>query len=519
MVDSFIAIKSDLSKIATGTALAFAGAVFGNGITYLYGLIIARLLGVDAVGLYFLALVVMQFASAVCRAGLPEGVLRFVAIHNGRDDALRVNGTIIASILVTAGTSLVAGLLLYVLAEPLSLHVLRQPALTGYLRWFAIALPFFSVFVLTMNAIQALKRMDMVVVLRDLLQPLAMLLLTVVLFYTVRASVFSFLGAYVLSVIIALAAAIYALARVFPALTRNASAIFEWKTLLAFSLPVAVGDLVNYLYRWSDTVLISFFRASTEVGIYNAALRTTLLLSLLAISVNALYAPIIADHYHNGRRQELQDILRTLVRWCLMLALPIVLAIVLLADNILGLWGPAFVEGVTAMRLLALSQLLFIGSALLAFTLLMAGRQYLETGNVLLVTVVNITLNVILIPRFGIIGAAVTMLISETVALGLRTVEVHRMLGVQVYTAKYLKPIFALAPAATVGGILKAPVARIAAATVAGADLGTIVLLLPVIVITYGITLLVLGVEDEDAATWQALRIRMPSSAASVRSN
>lgn len=518
MIDSFTAIKSDLSKIATGTALAFAGAVFGNGITYLYGLVIARLLGVEAVGLYFLALVVMQFVSAVCRAGLPEGVLRFVAIHNGRDDVARVNGTIITSISVTAGSSLIAGLLLYVLAQPLSVHVLRQPALTQYLHWFAVALPFFSVFVLTMNVIQALKRMDIVVVVRDLLQPVAMLLLTIVLFYAVRASIVSFLGAYVLSVVVALAVALYALTRTFPALTQKVSAIFEWKTLLAFSLPIAVGDLANYLYRWSDTVLISFFRASTEVGIYNAALRTTLLLSLLAVSVNALYAPIIADHHHNGRHRELGTILRTLVRWCLTLALPIVLAMALLADNILGLWGPAFVNGVTAMRLLAVSQLLFIGSMLLAFTLLMAGRQYLETGNVLLITAVNITVNVILIPRYGILGAAITMVASETIALLLRTAEIHRVLGVQLYTPKYLKPILALGPAAILAIILKAPAEHIAASTVVGVDLGTIMLMLPVIAIVYGTTLRLLGLEDEDIATWQALRVRAPS-AASVQSN
>jgi O-antigen/teichoic acid export membrane protein len=93
-------IASDLRKLATGTALAFSSIVLGNVLVYLYGLMIARFLGAESVGLFFLALAVVQCVSAVCRAGLPEGLLRFVAIYSGNGDLARIKGTVFLAIAV-----------------------------------------------------------------------------------------------------------------------------------------------------------------------------------------------------------------------------------------------------------------------------------------------------------------------------------------------------------------------------------------------------------------------------------
>jgi O-antigen/teichoic acid export membrane protein len=89
-----------LSKIASGTVMAFGGAILGIGLTYLYGLMIGRSLGAESVGLYFLALVIMQLANAICRLGLPEGLLRFVAIRHGEGDVSRVKGDILSALMI-----------------------------------------------------------------------------------------------------------------------------------------------------------------------------------------------------------------------------------------------------------------------------------------------------------------------------------------------------------------------------------------------------------------------------------
>jgi O-antigen/teichoic acid export membrane protein len=504
--------NSDLKTLATGTGAAFLGSVLGNAFIYLYGLTIGRVLGAEVLGLYFLAFVFLQIMNAVCRVGLPEGLLRYVAIYNAQGDLPRVKGTVLSAIALAATTSTLAAALLFLIAEPLSLYLYNQSDLALYMRWFAVALPLLSVFLLVANTIQALKRMDLVVLSRDFIQPATMFLLGLVCFYVIWPTVVSFLAGYLASLAIAVLVSAYCIGRACPVLAlRNLSdppkAEYQWKTLLMFSLPIGAGDLLHYLFRWSDTLLLSYFRPASEVGVYNAALRTTLLLTLLAVSINSLYAPIIADHQHHGRHHEIQGILKTLVRWCLVLAVPLVFTMGLLSEEILLLWGPEFLPGSTALKVLAISQLIYIISNLLAFTLLMCGKQYLELGNVALVAIVNIVANIIIIPRYGISGAAGCMLLSQAIGLFLRIVEVRCALGLRLYSSMHLKPLAALVPVAVLAAAFHAAILR-SAPVFLGATVGVLLAMVLLIGTTYFAILYVLGIEKEDLLIWSEVRRR-----------
>jgi O-antigen/teichoic acid export membrane protein len=495
---------SDLQKLATGSALAFGGAVMGNGLTYLFGLSMGRLLGAESLGLFFLALIVMQLLGSLCRVGLPDGLLRFVSIRAGEGNLSRVKGSILFSAILAGAVSLVVSTLLFMFAGPLSTHIFKQSELMFYVKWMAVTLPFFAVLVVLLYATQALKRMDLVVVSRDFVQPLTMIGGAVVLFWFTGGPG-SFLAAHLGSMVIALFTTVFFLLRAFPQLSSVPAVFDDWKPLFVFCLPVAGSDVVHYLFRWSDTLLLSILRSAAEVGIYNAALRTTLLLSLLAVAINALYAPMIADHYHHRRYERIQTILKTLIRWCLTLALPIVIAMCLLADQILSLWGANFGAGSTALMLLAISQLLFIFSGLFAFTLLMCGRQYLEVTNVVFVTVLNIGLNLYLMPRYGITGAAIAMLLSQAVILVVRLAEVRHVLDLHLYTSSYLKPVVALLPAAIVGLMLHMAIAN-RTETFVGSDIVAIVVTGITVVVGYVSALYFLGIEDEDLTVWRQFR-------------
>jgi O-antigen/teichoic acid export membrane protein len=501
---------ADLAKIATGTTMAFSGAVLGNGIAYLFGLVFGRALGAEALGLYFLAQILMQFANAACRIGLPEGLLRFVAVHLGNQDLPKVKGTVIGALTLGTATSTLAALVLFFFSDYLSIQMFKEPGLSLYLRWFAVTLPFFSIFILVTNAIQALKRMDFVVVSRDFVQPVSMLLLALGFFYFVPGPV-SFLAAYLTSIVVGLITSVSFLACVVPNFDKmklqSPKPVIEWKLLLIFCLPIAGSDIAYYLFRWADTFLLSVLRSPAEVGIYNAALRTTLLLNLVAVSVNALYAPIIADHHHQGRDQEIHLILKTLLRWCLTFALPIVFAMAFLSGEILSLWGPEFMTGSTALSILALSQLIFIAGNILGLTLLMCGKQYLELGNTVLITILNIALNLMLIPRFGITGAAIAMLASQLMGVLLRLGEVRSVLRMQLYTSKYLKPFMALLPVSVLMYLFQHSLATTAKSVFLGSHVVLLTVMLMLICGGYFATLYLLGIEKEDSTILREVRL------------
>lgn len=501
------AVQAELKRLVSGTALAFGGAVLGNGLVYVLGLVIARLLGPEAVGFYFLGLLTMQLASACCRLGLAEGILRYVAVNVGVGDMARARQTIFSAITVAGVTSVLVGALVFVLSDFLSVTVFKQPGLEPYLKWFAAALPVFTVFVLLVNATQAFGRMDLVVTVRDILQPVVMTALALS-FIAVSRTPSSFLAAHFISLAIALLVALRFVHKCGADLAETRDRLGGWRPLLAFSIPIGIGDLINYVFRWFDTFFLTLTRSASEVGTYNAALRTTLLLNVLASSVNALYAPMVASHHNQERHAEIQEILRIFVRWCMMLTLPIVFSMAFLSDQILGLWGAEFQEGSTTLAILAVGQLAGLLSSLLAFTLLMSGKQVIEVMNTAAVTAVNISLNLVLIPKFGVEGAATSMFVSQCVGFLLRVAEVRYSLDTKSFDWKIVKPIVALVPVSLGAVLLWTPLLELGDVVFGGSQLAILTAGFALIVGGYTAALYFLGFEEEDMTLWKEIKGR-----------
>lgn len=448
-------VRSDLGAMLTGTTLAFAGGVLGNGLFYVFGLVIARTLGAGPVGLFFLAAIFMQMASTTFRIGLPEGLLRFLSIHRGRGDAERLRGDALTA--MTAGTllSVAAAALTHRFAELLAAVVLRQPESAIYLRWIAGALPFFSLLVITTNGLLAMRRMGLVVLSRDLLPPLVMVPIGASLFAATRR-IESYLFAYLVANAVAAVTAVFLLFRADPAFRPGVRTRYDWKPLLAFSIPAAGSTLVFYLFRWIDVFFLSAFRGPKEVGVYQAALRTTLVLFFLAASAKSLFGPIIADHFHQKRHGDVETILKTMIRWSLAAGVPMAALLAVLGREILALWGPEFTAGAPALAVLAFGQLLFVVTSLLGFTLLMCGRPYMELVDMAAITVLLVLLDVAWIPQAGMNGAAGAMLVAQVLGLAVRAFQVRRTLGVPLFTWRYAKPLVAALPAAAAILLLRA---------------------------------------------------------------
>lgn len=499
--------KSDLGLIASGSAMNLAGAVFGNGLMYLFGVVIGRSAGVETVGLFFLALGAMQFANAVCRIGLPEGLLRFVPIYLSGGDLPRLKGVVVGAVLLALLTTTFAAAALFLSAGTLSIHVFRQPELAQYLRWFAVGLPIVTAVTLLANGLQGLRRPDLVVAVRDLVQPASMFVLLVAVQPWIGSPA-RFLSSYVGSMLLALGAGVVLIRRTLRRAAGTSPIVFDWKVLLAFSLPIVGSDIAHYALRWSDTFILSLIGTATDVGIYSAALRTTLLLNLLAMSVTALAAPAISEHFHHGRRDEFRLTILTLTRWCLTLTLPIVLGVYFAAREVLALWGHGFESGVPALVILTISQAMFVISSLLGASLLMTGRQYLEVVNTVAVAFCGITGNFLLTPRYGITGTAVSMLLAQLLALIMRSIEVRIILEIRPAPVEWAKPVLALL--LTAAAIL--PFASFAEASLTpdslARNLAFIVAAFATIALLYSTFLYLLGIERTDVATWREITAR-----------
>ena len=159
-----------MREVAVGTAIALVTRSAGAALQFLLSVVIARWLGAEGAGLFFLALTVMMLGTVFGRLGLDNALLRFVSAGAGVGDWPEVQGVYRRSMAFALASSLVTSLALFAAAPALAVHVLSKPDLIQPLRTMALALVPTALVLLYAEAIKGLKR----ILASQLLQGVAM---------------------------------------------------------------------------------------------------------------------------------------------------------------------------------------------------------------------------------------------------------------------------------------------------------------------------------------------------------
>jgi len=164
---------------------------------------------------------------------------------------------------------------------------------------------------------------------------------------------------------------------------------------------------------WIDVLLVGFFRSAADTGIYQAAAQVTSLFVIVLTSFNAVFAPMIADLYHRGEHRRLDELYRTTTRWGLLLCLPLFVVIAVDPAGLLTLlMGSSYAAGAMPMLILAVGQMINLSTGAVGLLLVMSGRQNWWLAASAGALALNVSLNVVFIPRYGLEGAAVATTLS-----------------------------------------------------------------------------------------------------------
>jgi O-antigen/teichoic acid export membrane protein len=185
------------------------------------------------------------------------------------------------------------------------------------------------------------------------------------------------------------------------------------KTILKKSLPVCGVFLFSYIYFRLDVVFVYFFLGDAETGWYNAAFKWVEVLVLLVASVRAAVFPTLSRAYFNQDAQ-FQQIAREAVRYLLMIGLPLTVGVFVLAPQLVELlYGGLYVMTVEILKIMILGFFLICLNEFVVYLLLSADRYREVLKIVFFGAVLNIVLNIIVIPQWGVIGAAAVASLTE----------------------------------------------------------------------------------------------------------
>jgi len=485
-----------LGKIGKAARLRFVGIIAQNLFFLITALLIARVLGAGSLGDFILAITVFNVLGFAATLGMKYGTLRYVAYHRGKGDLPRVRGTIFSSAVIALITGAVLGAFLFFCSPWIAENVFHAPALKNSFRILAAALPLLSLSTIIISSLQGFKAIKRKVWLENFIQPAAALALTG-LALAVGLGLIFIVGAWAASVTLTCLLSLIFLSAVCRYLWERGDLHFEVKTLLSFSLPLLAVGFLYYLVTRMDILMLGYFKSSSDVGIYAIAARMVILIALPLNAVNAIFEPTIAEIDGRGEGKSLLRLYKLTTPWIIVLGYPIFALLFLLADPVLSLFGRNFLGGGLVLLILGIGQLVNIGVGSAGALLSMTGHPGVVLGNSVSMVVLNFCLNCILIPPYGIYGAALATAISLAAVNLLRLGEIKMLLQIHPFSSRYAKAFLAVLLSA---GLVYGSRQIISPAS---SPLGRVLLLLAVFCLTYPLLLLAMKFPDGQPHLWK----------------
>jgi O-antigen/teichoic acid export membrane protein len=418
-----------LLEVVRGASVALFVKAAGTITVFGFNLLLARMLGPEGAGTFFLALTVTTIATVVGRFGLDNTLLRFIAGNAAVGDWKSVKGVYVKGMFLALGISAVSALTMFLLVPWLADAVFRKPELTHPMRWMSLAVIPLSLQILHAEALKALKHifssalLDLHGVALGSTALLLALTLTPVWGSTGAVWAYDFAAGFS-------ATAGLVLWRLATPQLENVRGEFRLSVLLQTSLPLFWVSSLGLAMNWTASIALGIWSTSADVGIFNVASRTAVLTSSLLLAVNSISAPKFAALYRQGDTQALGDLARNSVKLTILASLPIFLTFILFPHWIMGLFGPAFAQNSAVLVILAIGQIVNTCSGPVSILLTMSGEERLVMTIAAFVAILNILLNLALVPSYGIIGAGFATAISLSAQNLIAAYLVYRHLGI-----------------------------------------------------------------------------------------
>lgn len=436
--------EETLRKVARGTAIVFVGTVLGLLLTFVAKIIVVRHLAQSEYGVFSLALIVLNILVLISAFGLRTGSARQIAYYRGQDDIPKVKAVVHSSFRIAAAGSVILAVALFLGSDIISTRIFHTSELTTPLRVLSFAIPFMALTIIFTSIFQGFDRVDVQVyfneLLRNALFPL-FLAAAILLGAALLGVVYAFLAAAVVTFIVF---ALYTVKRVpWPAKV-NRSAAVTIRDLLSFCVPILGASMLENVVLWTDTLMLGYFKSSTAVGLYNGATPLVRLIPIALASMAFIYIPIASQLFSRGQTDEIRRAYAVLTKWVFSATLPLFLVMFLFPEAVLNIvFGPEYIDAALALQILALAYFIhtFLGPN--SQTLLVLGRTKLMLLNSAICTVMNVVLNLTLIPSMGIKGAAIASAISLVALNILSSTEVYLLVKAHPFSRNYLKPVIA----------------------------------------------------------------------------
>lgn len=423
-------LNFELKAIVKSSIFVFIFLVFSKIVAYIYRIVLARYFGPDIYGAFSLAVMVSGFFVLFSVLGFDEGLLRFIPFFRGKKDEKSIYEVLNFSKNIVSVLSIIFGIIMFLSSGFLAVKIFHDNSLKLFFQIFSISIPFAANFRIYASAIRSYEKVGWHSFLTNFLDSAGKLLF-LICFIFLGLGVLSIHFSYVVSWIIMFVFS-YFVFRYSTKLKKEKSKNTlrkkrnSKKEFINYSWPLLFTALIGTLFSWTDVFFIGYFKTTTDVGIYNAAIPIAALLFFIPNLFVQLFAPLINKNYSEGKIDLIRNLSQQIGKWIFIFNLPILIIMLFFPGVLINLlFGGEYILAITSLIFLAIGYFTYAFFTPSFYLLNMVGKSRLSLVNILIASVINLILNVLLIPRYGISGAAFSTTISFILFTFLTIFEVY----------------------------------------------------------------------------------------------
>jgi O-antigen/teichoic acid export membrane protein len=433
---------SDLSTLARGGIVNLAGVAVTAVAGFTLVVVVTRGLNRTQAGIFFEAVALFSILGAIAQWGADIGVVRAIPRLRVLGRRLDIPRTVWAGVLPALAVGSLLASLVWVFADQLG-TLLTNGAhgsdLSPAFRALAPFLPVYAAFMVGLGATRGFGTMVPSTVIDRLGRASAQLVLVV---GAIALGLSSFGLAFVWGLPFALgcvAIMVWLLSQIRTELADNVSRSegrsfwMVFKGFWRFTAPRGLATVFAVTVLWLSTLLLGALRSPAEAAGYAAATRFLVLGQFIIAAITQVVAPQLSELLARNERERARAVYATATWWLMALVWPLYVFLIVLAPSLLSVFGEGYRQSATALVILGSAMLLATAIGPVDMVLLMAGRSIWNLANTLVAVVVNVGLNLLLIPPLGLTGAAIAWAASIVLNNTLPLAQVWRFVGLQPF--------------------------------------------------------------------------------------
>jgi len=423
-------LNNSLKLIAKSSFILFFFVVLSKILTLFYRIVISGI-SPEIYGLFSLAVMVSGWIIAFSSLGLLGGIVRYVSYYRGKNQINKINYLIKISLITSLISSILAGILLFFLAEFIAIQIFNKPNLIIYLKGFSFAIPLTILSGIFLSIIQAFEKVKTYSFLRNVLDntiKLSILLILIWIGFKTKAVIISYISGMFIILLISFYICKYKITELFKKHSLDSKTKKQiTKKLFSYSWPLIFTGLVAFIFSWLDLFAIGYFIEDVaQAGIYSAAVPLAALMAIAPGLFIQLFFPLITKEFAKKDNKVIKEMSKQIGKWIFIINLPFLILILLFPGAIINLFfKPEYLAASQALRFLAIGMFFYSIFIVSENLLSMAGKSKIVLSNIIFASILNLILNFLLVPKYGINGAAFATMLTYILWSFLSLAQAH----------------------------------------------------------------------------------------------